>query len=137
MRALIVEDDFYCRTMLHDMLKPLADCDIAVNGEEAIFAFRTAHRSGNPYDLVLMDIVMPEMDGHQALREIRAIEKELDVDPVNEVKIVVTTVLDDQKETHDAFFLGGATSYLVKPLEEEALLRELTSLGLIAGTPGG
>ncbi len=74
---------------------------------------------------------MPELDGQQALREIRSIEKEFNVAMQSEVKVVVTTMLDDEQETHDAFFLGGATSYLVKPIDEEKLMGEVKSLGLI------
>lgn len=131
MRALIVDDDFYSRNMIHEILRPHAHCDIAVNGEEAIEAFRRGLRGGLPYDLICLDLLMPELDGQQALREIRAIEKDHDVAPQNEAKVVVTTMLDDEKETHDAFFLGGATSYLVKPIDEDKLLGECKSLGLI------
>jgi two-component system chemotaxis response regulator CheY len=130
MRALIVDDDFYSRSMIHDMLRPFADCDIAVNGEEAVFAFRKALDNDNPYDLICLDLVMPEMDGQEALQEIRAIEEERNTHPLKQAKIIVTTMLDDKKETHDAFFLGGATSYLVKPIDEGKLLGELRSLQL-------
>ncbi|WP_027722969.1 response regulator [Maridesulfovibrio zosterae] len=129
MRVLIVDDDFYCRNMLHEIMKPYAQCDIAVNGEEAVFAFKRGLEDGKAYDLVCLDLVMPEMDGQQALREMRSIEKDFSVEGDSGVKVIVTTMLDDRKETHDAFFLGGATSYLVKPIEENKLLKELNNLG--------
>lgn len=129
MRVLIVDDDFYCRNMLHEIMKPYAQCDIAVNGEEAVFAFKKGLESGNSYDLICLDLMMPEMDGQQALREMRAIEKDFKVEEDGAVKVIVTTMLDDRKETHDAFFLGGATSYLVKPIEEDKLVKELKNLG--------
>lgn len=131
MKALIVDDDFYSRNMIHEILRSVAQCDIAVNGEEAIEAFRRGMNDGEPYDLICLDLLMPEMDGQQALREIRAIEKEHEVGPEKESKVIVTTMLDDKKETHDAFFLGGATSYLVKPIDEEKLIDEVKSLGLL------
>ncbi len=131
MKALIVDDDFYSRNMIHEILRPVAQCDIAVNGEEAIEAFRRGIGEGEAYDLICLDLLMPELDGQQALREIRAIEKEHDVAPQDEAKVIVTTMLDDEKETHDAFFLGGATSYLVKPIDEEKLMNEVKSLGLV------
>lgn len=132
MKALIVDDDFYSRNMIHEILRPYASCDIAVNGEEAIYAFREAMKRGESYDLVCLDLVMPEVDGQDALKEIRAIEKEFEVHPESESKVIVTTMLDDKKETHDAFFLGGATSYLVKPIDEDKLLNEVKSIGLIS-----
>jgi two-component system, chemotaxis family, chemotaxis protein CheY len=129
MRMLIVDDDFYCRNMLHEIMKPYAQCDIAVNGEEAVCAFKQALEDGKGYDLVCLDLVMPEMDGQQALREIRAIEKDFNIHIEEAAKVIVTTMLDDRKETHDAFFLGGATSYLVKPIEEDKLIKEMKNLG--------
>ncbi len=129
MRMLIVDDDFYCRNMLHEIMKPYAQCDIAVNGEEAVCAFKQALEDGKGYDLVCLDLVMPEMDGQQALREIRAIEKDFNINIEEAAKVIVTTMLDDRKETHDAFFLGGATSYLVKPIEEDKLIKEMKNLG--------
>ena len=65
------------------------------------------------------------------MQEIRAIEREGNTHPFRESKVIVTTMLVDKKETHDAFFLGGATSYLVKPIKEEKLLGEIKSLGLL------
>lgn len=131
MKALIVDDDFYSRNMIHEILRPYASCEIAVNGEEAIEAFRAALGRGDPYGIVCLDLLMPELDGQEALKEIRSIEKEHKVHPQAEAKVIVTTMLDDNKETHDAFFLGGATSYLVKPIDEEKLLGELRSLGVL------
>lgn len=131
MKALIVDDDFYSRNMIHEILRQVAKCDIAVNGEEAIEAFRRGLLDGDPYDLVCLDLLMPELDGQQALREIRTLEQENNIGPQNESKVIVTTMLADEKETHDAFFLGGATSYLVKPIDEDKLMGEIRSLGLI------
>jgi two-component system chemotaxis response regulator CheY len=131
MRVLIVDDDFYCRSFLQEILHPYAYCDIAVNGEEAIYAFKKALEEKRPYDLICMDIVMPDIDGHMALREIRAIEREMNVPPATETKVIMTTVLDDSEETHNAFYLGGATSYMVKPINEAAMIKEMKRLGLI------
>lgn len=135
MRALIVDDDFYCRSYLQEILHPYAYCDIAVNGDEAIFAFRRALQEGKPYDLICLDLVMPDIDGQNALREMRQIERELGVAEPRQSKIIITTVLDDNEETHNAFFLGGATSYLVKPIDEAAMLSELRKLGLLTLKP--
>jgi two-component system chemotaxis response regulator CheY len=132
MRVLIVDDDFYSRVMLHDMLRPVAECHIAVNGEEAVGAFKKALDDGRPYDLVCMDLMMPEMDGQQALREMRGYEDDLRLSPVKRCKVVVISMLEDSRETNDAFFLGGADCFLVKPVEEERFMAELRALGIPA-----
>lgn len=131
MKCLIVEDDFISRRILRELLGAYFDCEIAVDGEEAVTAFRMAHDAKTPYDLICMDIMMPKMDGREALRLIRQLEKELEVPPNLEVKVVMTTALDDPKTVFDSFYQDGATAYLVKPISKQKLARELRALGLI------
>ncbi len=130
MRFLIVDDDFDSRKLLQKILRPYGECDVAVDGEEGVEAFKTALKESDPYDLISMDILMPNMDGQQCLREIREIEKEMGVDNDKVVKVVMITGLDDSQEVHDAFFLGDATSYIVKPIRKQILIEEIRSLGL-------
>jgi len=132
MKCLIVEDDFISRRILKELLSSYCECDIAVNGEEAVMSFRMAHEGKRPYDLICMDIMMPGFDGTEALKQIRQLEKELTVPPEIEVKVIMTTALDDPKTVINSLYKGGATSYLVKPISKQKLLRELRSFGLIA-----
>ncbi|QOX78788.1 response regulator [Trichlorobacter lovleyi] len=131
MKCLIVEDDFISRRILRELLNPHFEIEIAVDGEEAITAFKLAHQAKSPFDLICMDIMMPKMDGREALRLIRQLEKELEVPPNLETKIVMTTALDDPKTVFDSFYQDGATAYLVKPISKQKLIRELRALGLI------
>lgn len=132
MRVLIVEDDFVSRKLLQRILGHYGECDIAVNGEEAIEAFRMALlEEGKPYDLVCMDIMMPSVDGQQALREIRRIENEKGVRPAEEVKVIMTTALDDPKTVVESLYKGGAASYVVKPIDRKNLVEEVKKLGLL------
>ena len=131
MRVLIVEDDFTSRKLLQKFLSPYGECDIAVDGEEAIEAYKLSWLKNEPYDLICMDIMMPKVDGQQALREIRDIEKEMNIKAADEVKVIMTTVLDDPKNVFRAFNHGGAASYIVKPIRKQTLLEEMRKLGLI------
>ncbi len=81
MRILIVEDDFTSRRLLQKILAPYGECDIAVDGKEALEAFTLAVREGRRYRLICLDIMMPEMDGQQVLKKIRQMEKELGISP--------------------------------------------------------
>ncbi|MFV0423258.1 response regulator [Oleidesulfovibrio sp.] len=130
MKFLIVDDDFDSRRLVQKILHPFGYVDIATDGEEGVEAFRTALKDGEPYNLITLDILMPNIDGQQALREIREIEKEMGVAPENAVKVIMISGLDDSKELHDAFFLGEATSYIVKPIRRQLLLDEIATLGI-------
>lgn len=131
MKTLIVEDDFISRKIMKELLTPLGECDIAIDGEEAVQAFRLAHEERRPYDLVCMDIMMPNMDGHEALERIRDMEREKGIMGAAEVKVIMTTALGDPKNVVDAFYRGGATSYLVKPVTKQKLMKEIRSHGLL------
>jgi two-component system chemotaxis response regulator CheY len=131
MRVLIVEDDFTSRKLLQKILTPYGEADIAVNGQEAVEAFETALQENRPYELVCMDIMMPEMDGQEALKKIREIEKNNGVSSNDEVKVVMTTALDDPKNVVEAYYKGGATSYVPKPIDRQLFLQLLRNLGLI------
>jgi len=130
-RALIVEDDFVSRRILRELLKQNFDIEVAVDGEEAVTAFKLSHEAKAPFHLICMDIMMPKMDGREALRQIRNIEKELAIPPNLEVRIIMTTALDDPKTVFGTFYQDGATAYLVKPISKQKLFKELRLLSLI------
>lgn len=129
MRILVVEDDFGSRRMMQKLLEPWGDVDGVVDGEEALQAFRIAWEEGRPYALILMDIMMPRMDGHESLKRIRALEKDMGVRPATETPVIMTTALEDPRNVVEAYYQGGATSYLVKPIERDKLREELLRLG--------
>ena len=131
MKCLIAEDDFISRRVLTELLSPYFTCEIAVDGVEAVTSFKLAHESKKPYDLICLDIMMPRLDGREALRQIRALEKEAGIPTNLESKIVMTTALDDANTVFDTYYQGGATAYLVKPISKAKLLGELRGLGLI------
>lgn len=131
MRVLIVEDDFTARHMLKEILSTFGDCDVVVDGREAVQAFRLAWEEKHPYDLICMDIMMPHMDGNTALEQIREMEREIGIEGSDEVKVIMSTALGDPKTVVKAFYRGGATSYLVKPIDKRKLLGELQNLKLI------
>jgi two-component system chemotaxis response regulator CheY len=117
--------------MMQKLLAPYGDVDVVVDGEEACQAFRMAWEEYKPYDLVFMDIMMPKMDGHEAVKRIRELEADLGVKPADEARIIMTSVLEDPRNVIEAYYSGGATSYLVKPIDREKLRAELVRLGYV------
>lgn len=130
MKTLIVEDDFTCRLLLQKILEEFGECHIAVNGREAVSAFGLSLEDGPLYDLVCMDIMMPEMDGQAALKQMRALEQERGRLSSDGAKIIMTTALDDIKNIAESFH-ELCDGYLTKPIRKAALLEKLHELKLI------
>jgi two-component system chemotaxis response regulator CheY len=130
MKTLIVDDEFMARNFLLRVLARYGECMIAINGIEAVNAFKNALEENKPFDLICMDIMMPEMNGLDAIKKIREIEEEKAILPPNEVKILMTTALGDPKTVIDAYYQGGATSYIVKPFRINDIITELQKMGL-------
>ena len=131
MRFLIAEDDFGSRRLLESMLRAYGSVDVVFDGAEAEEAFRVAWQENDPYSAIFLDIMMPNVDGQAALRSIRSYEQEIGIRPSDEVRVIMTTALGDPKNVVEAYHKGGATSYLVKPIDKGKLKHELESLGLI------
>ena len=130
MRILIAEDDFVSRKVILKFLSEYGECDVTVDGMEAIDAFMMALEDGDPYDLICLDVMMPIMDGYQALKNIRDIEREHNIPEEEMVKIIMTTALNEQKNVKKAFELG-CTVYCAKPIDMDKLKNTLEMIGLV------
>ncbi|MCX7823677.1 MAG: response regulator [Syntrophobacterales bacterium] len=131
MKTLIVEDDFTSRVLLQEILCHYGPCHIAVNGKEAVEAVKVAIEAGEPYDLICLDIMMPGMDGHEALQKIREIEERHGFFSKRGAKIVMVTALHNIKNISLAY-KNLCDAYIIKPLDKNKLLDELKKLRLIA-----
>jgi two-component system, chemotaxis family, chemotaxis protein CheY len=130
MKALIAEDDLTSRLLLSELLAPYGTCHTVVNGKEAVQAFLMARASEKPYDLICLDIMMPEMDGQDALKNIREIEDTIGSKAGKNAKVIMVTALDDMANVFQAY-KQFCDDYLVKPINKEDLIRCLSSLGLV------
>lgn len=127
MRFLLVDDDFVVRTIMQRQLTEYGSCDVAVDGQEAVDAIKMSIDTGELYDLICLDIMMPKMDGQEALKQIRKIETDIGL---KGCKIVMTTALDDSKSIIKAFH-EQCDGYLTKPISKETLKEKLIELKLI------
>lgn len=116
LRILLVEDDFACRFLLQKFLGRYGQCYVAVNGREAVEAFGAATDLVQPYDLVCMDIMMPEMDGREAVRQIRSMEEAQGVLSTFGAKIFMTTTVQQVREVF-LCFKELCDAYLMKPID--------------------
>jgi len=130
LRILLVEDDLACRLLLQTFLARYGDCHVALNGREAVDLFRTSIDSGNSYDLICMDIMMPEMDGREAVRQIRTLEADRGIRSPYGATIFMTTTV---QEIRDVFlcFRELCDAYLLKPIDLGQLLGKMKFFELV------
>ena len=114
-RILVVEDDNGIRMLMEDALADAGyEPVLACNGLEALEVLEAKH-----IDLIILDIMMPKLDGYELLRQLR--ESGMDM-PV--LMVTAKQTLSDKKKG----FLLGADDYMVKPFEEEEMLLRVAAL---------
>lgn len=119
MRLLLVEDNTLNMEIAAFMLESAgAELTKAQNGQEALDIFRES--PAGFFDAILMDVMMPVMDGYQATRAIRALERP-DAAAVPIVAMTAHAFADDRQRAYEA----GMTAHLAKPLESAVLIRTL------------
>ena len=133
MRCLIVEDETTARVLIREYLKDHFVCDVAADGGEGVDAFKMRLEKNDRFDLICLDIMMPGMGGHEALKKIREIEAEHNIGGLERVKVIMTTALGDSKNVFDAF-REGCEAYVVKPVNKEKLYEQIEKLGLTVTT---
>jgi len=130
MKILIAEDDLASRKFLFKFLSAYGDCDMTVDGLEALDAFMMALNEDDPYELVCLDIMMPKLDGIKALKAIRDIEKDKGIDNSQRAKIIMTTAVNDTNIVFNAFETG-CEAYAAKPIDTAKMVEVMQRLGLI------
>ncbi|MBI5815276.1 MAG: response regulator [Nitrospinae bacterium] len=132
MKTLIVDDELFGRIgriMMRKLLCDTGACDMAVNGIEAMEAFRMAWEENSPYDLVCLDLMMPGMDGHETLKALRAYEEQRGIFGEKRAKVIIISAKEDSKSVLSSF-REGCEGYLVKPITKNAVDAQLKELGL-------
>jgi two-component system sensor histidine kinase/response regulator len=129
-RVLFAEDNEVNRMVVLEVLGQAGfSCDVAINGKEAVEAIRR-----QKYDIVLMDCQMPVLDGFDATRQIRALERERGSEqPVPIVALTANAVKGDRERVLSA----GMNEYLTKPLDPSLLVRVLDELTTRKRIPTG
>ena len=130
MKILIVEDDFVSRKVLERYLGKYGQCSVTTNAADGLDHFRQAMEAGEPYAAVFMDILMPGMDGQEAVKRLRAMEEEHKVDIEKAAKVVMATALDDPENVRTAFFRNHVDAYMVKPFTMAKIKDAMVKAGL-------
>ena len=130
LRVLCVEDSSFHQIHLRQIFSPLGKVDLAANGKDGLDAFEAQLKAGEPYDLICLDLLMPEMDGQEMLAKLRDLEDSYRIQKMQGVKVIILTGLDDQENVFNAF-RSRCDAYLTKPIRREELMGYLKAWGLL------
>lgn len=130
MKILIAEDDLVSRKYLNKVLSQYGECDLVVDGLEAIDAYMMSMRDKEPYDLICLDIMMPKLDGVKVLKTIRDLEKQEEVSMEEKTKIIMTTALGETQVVQKSFEYG-CDAYASKPIDVAKMLDVMKKIGLV------
>lgn len=128
MRILVVDDAQFMRNLLCIMLRNLGHCTQAADGREAFEAYKQAFLAKDPFELIFLDIAMPEMDGKETLAAIRKFEQEHGVTENKKAKILMITAFSN--ETHLYKSVKDCQGCILKPITREKVREKLTLLGI-------
>jgi two-component system, chemotaxis family, chemotaxis protein CheY len=128
MRTLIVEDDPTCRLILERSLASLGEMQTAADGATAVAVFRDALNAGYPIDLMCLDIMLPELNGQDVLKQIREMEDIYGLHPAKRAIVIMTTSQDDKENLLKA--VPHCDAYLTKPINLADLMFYIKKFGL-------
>lgn len=114
-KVLIIEDDADCRDLITLILEDEYAVTTAINGEEALEAIER-----DKPDIVLLDIMIPHVDGWEVLRRLRADDRYKDL------PILAVTALASE-ESRQRAIREGATDYVIKPFDPDELLEVIAT----------
>lgn len=129
MRILVVDDEVVSRTKMHVMMESLGESQMAENGTQAIEMFRQAMKRKQAFDLVTLDIQMPDLQGTEVLKQLRAIEGECKVPKEQQSVVMMVTSQSDKIQVLTSIALG-CDEYITKPFNFDTIRGKLAKLGL-------
>jgi two-component system chemotaxis response regulator CheY len=130
-KTLVIEDDKVCSRRIESLLSDFCECYFAVDGKEGLERYCQSVQQNERFQLITLDINMPEMDGHETLEAIRKFEAENGIYGLDGVKIIMTTSQGTSEHVFSAF-REGCEAYVVKSFMGQKLLDEMSKLGLLS-----
>ena len=127
MRSLAIDDEIVALSKMVAMLKPLGQCDAAMNSHEALEMFCTALKEARPYGLVTIDINLPDMNGITLLGRLQEEESRRNAPRAKKLMVTAENTMSNVLMSAS----GECDGFLVKPVRRAVLSEKLVGLGLI------
>ena len=127
MKTLVIDAEEALKESICNIFATKGACDSANDGNMGLELIKQAFNLNSPYELIILDIVLPEVDGHTIIKKIRAWELAGNIDPLMEAKIVVMSRRRDEPTILQAF-RNGATGWINKPASAEDVMLKLNNL---------
>ncbi|NTV29797.1 MAG: response regulator [Candidatus Omnitrophica bacterium] len=125
LRILVVDDNMANRQFLVELLSEKAQCECASGGRAAVQAYQASITEKEPFDLILLDIAMPEVDGLEVLGAIRETEKKAGVTLGEGLPIIMATA---HEQPFMKAFNSGCDDYVLKPIDPDELFRKIDNV---------
>jgi two-component system chemotaxis response regulator CheY len=132
-KALVVDDVETNALVLEVMLNNLGITDVssAYNGRQALDMFDEALKGGTPYSLVLMDFIMPQMEGQEVVTHMRSQEKKRRRAKGDKAVIIMVTSLNSSADIMYTMSHCDCNDYIVKPIAPDMLRSVLSEQGIL------
>lgn len=135
MRILIADDELVSRKLMERIMSGYGECVAVEGGKAALEAFKTSKEQGNSFDLITLDISMPDIDGLDVLYQIREMEKEKNA-PGDKKCVIIMVTSSADKDTIVTAVQAGCNDYIAKPIDRDTALKKLIKVGLVSASPG-
>ena len=129
MRTLVVDDDLVSRRLLRSLVTAFSECEVAVNGRDALQLFESRHATGTPFELICLDVMLPELDGYEVLEAIRKFEAQHQVGLSQCAKIIFFTSVEDPQLVGRSYAIG-CQAMVAKPVDRDKLIHALGAAGI-------
>ena len=126
---LVVDDEIVSRKKMMRIVNEYGACEGAQSGKTALDMVKTALEQWQLYDLITLDVSMPDISGIEVLSTIREMEKGRGMDKEEQAKILMVTACSDM-ETVKAC-VGKCDGYVIKPFNKEGMVDKFKKLGLL------
>jgi two-component system chemotaxis response regulator CheY len=134
MKIMVIDDVFMNILRLKEAVRPFGDADGFQNAREGLEALQFAYLTNDRYDLLFLDIVMPEMSGFDVLKAV--VKMGAGLSPKERTKVVMVTARNQEESVREAI-RNGASGYVIKPFQDERIHGEIQRLtGVSPGSAG-